>query len=171
VDAFGPSLATSSSWQELIYRHAKDMVAEFPDGSFKARMTAALPSLRIPYWDAAAVPPVGTGSYPCKCTVSLPCSPGVRLNAAGTVQRKTIEVELPSGKGSVRRTIPNPLFSYTFHPTPGKALFVSHRTQSSLCLLTSGGEIPMDPLANDTPIPYRPERQCPKPGLKDCFPA
>jgi hypothetical protein len=153
------------------WQRSKDVVAEFPDGSFKARMTAALPLLRIPYWDAAAVPPIGTGSYPCKCTVSLLCSPGSRLNAAGTVQRKTIEVELPNGKGSVRRTIPNPLFSYTFQPTPGKALFVSQRSQDPLCLLTSGGQTPMDSLANNAPIPYRPERQCPKPGLEDCFPA
>jgi hypothetical protein len=28
-------------------------------------MATALQSLRLPYWDAAAVPPVGTGSYPC----------------------------------------------------------------------------------------------------------
>lgn len=43
----------------------------------------------------------------------------------GSVQRKTIEVELPDGTGSVKATIPNPLFSYTFHPLPGKAIFVS----------------------------------------------
>jgi hypothetical protein len=168
---FGPLLAVISPWQELIYRHARDMVAEFPDGSFKARMTAALPSLRIPYWDAAAVPPVGTGSYPCKCTISSPCSPELRLNAAGTLQRKTIEVELPNGKGSVMKTIPNPLFSYTFQPTPSKALFVSHRTQGPLRLLTLGGQTSMDPLANDAPIPYRPECECPKPGPEDCFTA
>ena len=154
MDAFDPSLAAVSPWQELIYRHAKDVVAEFPDGSFKTRMAAALPSLRIPYWDAAAVPPVGTGSYPCKCILSLECFPRFRLSAAGTVQRKTIEVELPSGKDSVMRTIPNPLFSYTFQPTPSKALFVSHRTRNSLSLLISEGKTPMDPLAEDTPIPY-----------------
>ncbi|KAF2996411.1 hypothetical protein E8E13_002136 [Curvularia kusanoi] len=91
--------------EELIYRNAKDVVDGFPDGELKARMIAALPSLRIPFWDAAAVPPVGTGSYPW------------------TVQRKTIDVELPDGTGSVMKTIPNPLFTYAFHPTPGKALF------------------------------------------------
>ena len=154
MDAFGPSLAAISPWQELIYRHAKDVVAEFPDGSFKTRMAAALPSLRIPYWDAAAVPPVGTGSYPCKCTLSSPCFTRFELNAAGTVQRKTIEVELPNGESSVMRTIPNPLFSYTFQPTPSKALFVSHRTQDSLRLLISEGKTSMDPLANDATIPY-----------------
>jgi len=49
-----------------------------------------------------------------------------QLTATGTVQRKTIEIEVPDGTGSVKTTIPNPLFSYTFQPLPGKELFVSH---------------------------------------------
>lgn len=46
------------------------------------------------------------------------------MDCTGTVQRKTIEVELPDGTGSVMTTIPNPLFTYAFHPLPGKELFV-----------------------------------------------
>ncbi|KAJ8112746.1 hypothetical protein OPT61_g4959 [Boeremia exigua] len=91
--------------EERIYYHAREVVSESPEGDWKSRMTAVLPALRIPYWDAAAVPPVGTGSYPW------------------SVQRKTIEVELPDGTGSIRTTIPNPLYSYSFHPLPAKDLF------------------------------------------------
>jgi tyrosinase len=76
------------------------VVAEFPDGDLKNRMNNALPSLRLPYWDAAAVPPIGEGSYPW------------------CVQRKTIEVELPDGGSTKRVMIPNPLYAYTFHPLP-----------------------------------------------------
>ncbi|KAF9695044.1 hypothetical protein EKO04_006774 [Ascochyta lentis] len=91
--------------EERIYRHASEVIAEFPEGDLKTRMTSVLPVLRLPYWDAAAVPPIGTGSYPWN------------------VQRKTIEVELPDGSGSVKTTMPNPLYSYTFHPLPGKDIF------------------------------------------------
>jgi tyrosinase len=76
------------------------VIAEFPVGDLKNRMNNALPSLRLPYWDAAAVPPVGEGSYPW------------------CVQRQTIEVELPDGASTKRIMIPNPLYSYTFHPLP-----------------------------------------------------
>ncbi|KAF1930387.1 Di-copper centre-containing protein [Didymella exigua CBS 183.55] len=97
-----PFLALVEEW---IFISARTVIAEFPEGEFKARMTAALPALRLPFWDAAAVPPVGTGSYPCD------------------VQRATIEVEIPDGTRSAKTTIPNPLYSYTFHPMPGKELF------------------------------------------------
>lgn len=71
---------------------------------------------------------------------------------SGTVQRKTIDVELPDGTGSVKKTIPNPLFTYAFHPTPGKTLFVSQETQALYYPLTHVGKIAMDPLAKDTPL-------------------
>ncbi|KAH6644006.1 common central domain of tyrosinase-domain-containing protein [Boeremia exigua] len=91
--------------EERIYFHAREVVAGFPEGGLKSRMVAALPALRLPFWDAAAVPPIGTGSYPW------------------SVQRSTIEVELPDGTGSIKKTIPNPLYSYSFHPLPAKDLF------------------------------------------------
>ena len=47
------------------------------------------------------------------------------LIEVGSVQRQTIEVELPDGTNSVKTMIPNPLYSYTFHPLPGKDIFVS----------------------------------------------
>lgn len=36
-------------------------------------------------------------------------------------------------------TIPNPLYTYAFHPTPNKALFVSHYIQNPDLALTVGG--------------------------------
>lgn len=50
----------------------------------------------MPYWDWAAVPPSGEGSFPA------------------SVQKPDIEVTLGNGT----TTIPNPLFAYTFHPLP-----------------------------------------------------
>jgi tyrosinase len=63
-------------------------------------MYTALSTFRMPYWDAAAVAPVGTSSYP------------------GIVQATTIEIEVPSGGTTTRIAIPNPLYAYTFHPLP-----------------------------------------------------
>jgi tyrosinase len=66
-------------------------------------MQTALQMLRLPYWDAAAVPPNREGSYPW------------------CIQRRTIEVEVPSGDMTTNLTIPNPLYTYTFHPLPQDA--------------------------------------------------
>ncbi|KAH7091062.1 hypothetical protein FB567DRAFT_588966 [Paraphoma chrysanthemicola] len=87
-------------FEEMIYKNAMDVISEFPEGEFKVRMNDALHQFRLPYWDAAAVPPIGEGSYPW------------------CVQRTTIEVELPSGDTTCKVFIQNPLFSYTFHPLP-----------------------------------------------------
>lgn len=86
--------------QELIYFHARETVSGFPNGEAKDRMGKALETFRIPYWDAAAVPPAGTGSYPW------------------LVQAKTVEVEIPNGNTTTKSMIPNPLYAYTFHPLP-----------------------------------------------------
>ncbi|KAH7390588.1 hypothetical protein BKA66DRAFT_580691 [Pyrenochaeta sp. MPI-SDFR-AT-0127] len=86
--------------EELIYSHAREVVSEFPNGEAKDRMENALATFRIPYWDAAAVPPVGTGSYPW------------------IIQAKTIEVENTNGNTTTRSIISNPLYAYTFHPVP-----------------------------------------------------
>jgi tyrosinase len=67
------------------------------------RMQKALQKLRLPYWDAAAVPPNREGSYPW------------------CVQRRTIMVEVPYGRLTTNLTIPNPLYKYTFHPLPQDA--------------------------------------------------
>jgi tyrosinase len=61
-------------------------------------MYTALSTFRMPYWDAAAVAPMGTSSYP------------------GLVQAVTIETEVPSGDATTRIAISNPLYAYTFDP-------------------------------------------------------
>ncbi|KAF2134809.1 Di-copper centre-containing protein, partial [Dothidotthia symphoricarpi CBS 119687] len=86
--------------EELLYVNAREVVLGFPDGELKDRMNVALETFRMPYWDAAAVPPEGEGSYPA------------------CVQMRTMTVELPDGNTSVKTDIPNPLFSYAFHPLP-----------------------------------------------------
>jgi tyrosinase len=61
-------------------------------------MYTALSTFRMPYWDAAAVAPMGTSSYP------------------GIVQATTVELEVPSGHRTTNIATPNPLYAYTFHP-------------------------------------------------------
>jgi tyrosinase len=63
-------------------------------------MSSALQTFRLPYWDAAAMPPNGQGSYPW------------------CVQKKTIEVEIPHGNATAKAAISNPLHLYNFHPLP-----------------------------------------------------
>jgi tyrosinase len=63
-------------------------------------MNVALDTLRMPYWDAAAIPPLGTSSLP------------------NIVQSKTVDVDVPNGASTTKITIPNPLYAYTFHPLP-----------------------------------------------------
>lgn len=84
----------------MIYQNAHSVISEFADGDLKQRMYIALQTFRLPYWDAAAIPPVGEGSYPA------------------CVQHETIEVEVCNGNGSVKTLIHNPLHSYNFHPLP-----------------------------------------------------
>jgi tyrosinase len=86
--------------QAELYSNARQVVDELPGGAFKVRMHKALQKLRLPYWDAAAVPPNREGSLPW------------------CVQRKTIKIELPFGNGTANSTIPNPLYAYNFHPLP-----------------------------------------------------
>ncbi|KAF1963307.1 Di-copper centre-containing protein [Byssothecium circinans] len=83
-------------FEEVLYLNARQVILEWPNGTFKDTHLAVLPSLRLPFWDWAAVPPIGEGSMPW------------------SIQRPTIPVTLPSGP----TTIPNPLFSYHFEPIP-----------------------------------------------------
>jgi tyrosinase len=84
----------------MIYINAREVIAESPNGDFKSRMSSALQTFRLPYWDAAAMPPNGQGSYPW------------------CVQKKTIEVEIPHGNATAKAAISNPLHLYNFHPLP-----------------------------------------------------
>ncbi|KAF2115499.1 hypothetical protein BDV96DRAFT_646497 [Lophiotrema nucula] len=81
-------------FEQMLYLNAQQAVNEFPAGALKTRYTTALSSLRMPYWDWAAIPPSGQSVLPSSLT------------------KTTVTVTTP--KGVI--TIPNPLFSYTFHP-------------------------------------------------------
>jgi tyrosinase len=63
-------------------------------------MNIALDTFRMPYWDAAAISPAGTSSYP------------------SILQVKIVEVEMPTGGVTAKIDVPNPLYMYTFHPIP-----------------------------------------------------
>ncbi|KAF2639969.1 Di-copper centre-containing protein [Massarina eburnea CBS 473.64] len=83
-------------FEEVLYLNARQVILEWPNGTFKDTHMAALTSLRLPYWDWAAVPPANEGSMPW------------------SIQRPTIPITLPSGPSEIT----NPLASYHFHPTP-----------------------------------------------------
>jgi tyrosinase len=63
-------------------------------------MYNALSTFRMPYWDAAAIPPKDTGSFPA------------------IVQERMVEIEVPSGEVTTRISVPNPLYAYSFYPLP-----------------------------------------------------
>ena len=67
----------------------------YPAGSVRDQYVAAAANFRIPYWDWAAVPPVGQSVLPASVGAS-----------------NTISVDGPNGAQSIT----NPLFSYEFKP-------------------------------------------------------
>ncbi|KAK3724436.1 hypothetical protein LTR37_001060 [Vermiconidia calcicola] len=81
-------------FEQKLYKHIVDAVNEFPAGSERQRYARAALSWRFPYWDWAAAPPSGQSVFP------------------ESMQSPTIDVTMPNGT----TTIPNPLFSYRFHP-------------------------------------------------------
>ena len=88
-------------FEQTLYQHVVDAVNEFPTGAQRQRYAAAALSWRFPYWDWAASPPSGQGVYP------------------GSVQNPTVEVVMPNGTN----TIPNPLYSYQFHPVSAEDFY------------------------------------------------
>jgi tyrosinase len=87
-------ISSLNASQEVLYLNAQQAVSEFSDGELKDRYNNALATFRMPYWDWAAIPPSGEGTLP------------------SSVQKPTIDIILPNGT----TTVPNPLFSYNFHP-------------------------------------------------------
>ena len=81
------------AFEQIIHKHATDIVAGIPSGSTKTKYQTALTQLRLPYWDWAA-----------KLTPIVPTS----------VSAPTISVTYPNN--GTRATISNPLYSYKFHP-------------------------------------------------------
>ena len=90
----------TDSEKELLYSNAQQAISEFPVGEERERMYNALNTFRMPYWDAAAVPPKDTSSFPA------------------IVQQETVEIEVPSGESTTTISVPNPLYAYYFHPLP-----------------------------------------------------
>ena len=82
-----------TSKQEVMWLNCREAINELVEGPLKDRYRTALPALRLPYWDWAAVPPPGEGAMPW------------------STQRSTIDIELPNGTN----TIANPLATYRFH--------------------------------------------------------
>ncbi|OCK82998.1 Di-copper centre-containing protein [Lepidopterella palustris CBS 459.81] len=81
-------------FEEILYLNAREAVNEFPAGELRERYTAALSTLRMPYWDWATPAPAGQDTLP------------------SSLQLPTAQVITPNGTN----TIPNPLFAYNFHP-------------------------------------------------------
>jgi len=81
-------------FEQVLYQHIIDAVNEFPAGALRQRYASAALSWRFPYWDWAAAPSDGKGSFP------------------ESMQTPTIKVTMPNGTTE----IPNPLYSYRFHP-------------------------------------------------------
>ena len=81
-------------YEQTLYTHIIAAVNSFPAGAQRQRYTAAALVWRFPYWDWAAAPPDGESVFPA------------------SVQSPTVNVTTPNGTAS----IPNPLFSYQFHP-------------------------------------------------------
>ncbi|KAK5135710.1 hypothetical protein LTR08_004696 [Meristemomyces frigidus] len=81
-------------FEQTLYQHIIDAVNSFPAGAVRQRYAAAALSWRAPYWDWAAVPPVGQSVFPTSVTTP------------------TVTVTMPNGT----LEIPNPLYSYEFHP-------------------------------------------------------
>ncbi|CAI6335178.1 unnamed protein product [Periconia digitata] len=82
--------------QEMLYLNARQVISEFPAGTLKDDYIAALHELRLPYWDWAAIPPVGEGSLP------------------HSLQQPTLTIDVPGGPTEIA----NPLYSFTFHSIP-----------------------------------------------------
>lgn len=96
-------------FEQTLYQHIVEAVNEFPPGAQRQRYAAAALSWRFPYWDWAAPPPDGEGAFP------------------PSLQSRTITVTTPNGT----HDIPNPLYSYQFHPVSVKDFYfnpVSLRT-------------------------------------------
>lgn len=90
-------------FEQTLFEHMVDAVNEFPRGSQRQRYASAVLSWRFPYWDWAAPPPSGQSVWPA------------------SLQSPTVDVTMPNGTN----TIPNPLYSYQFHPVSTSDFYYS----------------------------------------------
>ncbi|KAF2815433.1 Di-copper centre-containing protein [Mytilinidion resinicola] len=80
-------------FEQALFTQVQAVVNTAP-ASTKSRWQNAANTLRIPYWDWAAVPPSGEGDVPT------------------AIRDQTVTVTGPTGT----QTLKNPLYQYTFHP-------------------------------------------------------
>lgn len=90
-------------FEQTLFEHIIDAVNDFPRGAQRQRYASAALSWRFPYWDWAAPPPSGESVYP------------------SSMQSPTVNVTTANGTA----TIPNPLYSYQFHPISSSDFYYS----------------------------------------------
>lgn len=95
--------AVLTSCKQLVQAKVAEVASEYPD-STRARMQNLASEFRVPYWDWAMHPPENDSIYPI------------------AMSTQTAQVTLPNG---TETTIPNPLFSYSFHPMIHDDLYFS----------------------------------------------
>jgi tyrosinase len=89
-------------YEQVLTSQALAAANEFPPGPLRDRYLGAAISLRLPYWDWAITPKLGQNSLP------------------DCVTQPTIPIIYPNG----RRIVPNPLYSYNFHPLESGMTYV-----------------------------------------------
>ncbi|KAF2147416.1 uncharacterized protein K452DRAFT_323522 [Aplosporella prunicola CBS 121167] len=87
-------------YEQVLQSHVLAAARDWPPGPDRDRYVAAAQTFRAPYWDWAIYPPSGQNNTPPFMT------------------DETIKVVRPNGSAE----IPNPLYSYTFHPFDGAIL-------------------------------------------------
>ncbi len=88
-------------FEQTFYQHVVAVVNQFPIGTQRQKYAGAALTLRFPYWDWAAAQPGGQSVYPA------------------SVQSPTVNVTGPNGT----EVIPNPLYSYQFHPVSAEDFY------------------------------------------------
>jgi hypothetical protein len=129
-------------------------------------MTAALPSLRLPFWDAAAVPPIGTGSYPCKlCSGRVQVLSPTDCNRDCATKNHRNRTSRWNRLSQDHHTKPSLLIH--FPTTPRKGALRKSYGWVTFRRLNRAGQTSMDTLADNRPLSHKQMGRRPKPGLKD----
>ncbi len=90
-------------FEQTLFQHIVEAVNEFPIGSQRQRYAAAALSWRMPYWDWAIDTPAGDSAFP------------------NSMQSPTFTVNAANGT----TVMPNPLYSYKFHPVSVQDFYFS----------------------------------------------
>ncbi|GAM89530.1 hypothetical protein ANO11243_075690 [Dothideomycetidae sp. 11243] len=93
-------------FEQQLYNHVQNVANSFPASS-RARWQSAATNFRIPYWDWAAAPSPDCQVFP------------------NILSTQTITLTTPTGL----KKLPNPLYSYDFHPLVASDMAISPYTQ------------------------------------------